>query len=168
MLLQAALATCLKLTLVPLAVSQALAQAVEPGAAELGKRVANDEELKALLTGLGLEPKALSKGFLIATRQDDWTLYVQLLLSPDQTKLGMNANLGKVEEDAVTATQWKALLAANQDIDPSVFYYDPKLKKLYMHRVLDNRAITPGFLKDQIDRFNGNIRGTKELWAFTK
>jgi hypothetical protein len=37
-----------------------------------------------------------------------------------------------------------------------------------MHRVLDNRAIPPGFLKDQIDRFNGNIRGTKELWAFTK
>ena len=42
----------------------------------------------------------------------------------------MNANLGLVDEDAVTAAQWKALLGANLDIDPLVFYYDKSTKKL--------------------------------------
>jgi hypothetical protein len=163
-----ALCFCLRLAMVPLTASWVQAQTTDPTITAAGKTVSGDEELKALLAGLGFEPKALSQGFLISTRQDKWTLYVQIRLSGDKTKIGMNANLGKVEEDGVSGAQWKGLLEANQDIDPSVFFYDKEAKKLYIHRVLDNRAITPGFLKDQIEKFNGNIRETKDLWSFTK
>jgi len=131
-------------------------------------QVLTDESLSQILIGLGYEPKKLSHGYLITFKQDTWTLNIQVRLSDNQTKLGMNANLGVVDEDSVTAEQWKNLLAANGDIDPSVFYYDKEQKKLYIHRVLDNRALTPAFLKDQIDRFATDIRSTEKLWAFTK
>lgn len=57
---------------------------------------------------------------------------------------------------------------ANGDIDPSAFYYDRKQGKLYLHRSLDNRAITPEFLRKQIEAFGGNVVSTSKLWAFTK
>lgn len=129
----------------------------------------NDDKLRQMLDGMGLEPKPLSKGFLIAIKRESWTINLQLVISPDQAKIGMNANLGVIENpDAVTAAQWKALLAANTDIDPSSFYFDSKQKKLYMHRVLDNREVTPAYLRTQIDNFIGNMKSTEALWSFTK
>ena len=56
----------------------------------------SDQTLKNMLDGLGLEPKALSKGFLVVVKADTWTFNIQLVLSSDKTKLGMNANLGAV------------------------------------------------------------------------
>jgi len=122
-----------------------------------------------MLANLGLEPKPLSKGFLIAIKRDTWTLNMQLVLSPNLEKLGMNANLGKVDDpDSVTASEWKNLLISNGDIDPSAFYFDKDQKKLYLHRSLDNRAVTPEFLRKQIDNFGDNIKNTADLWKFTK
>lgn len=128
-----------------------------------------DESLRQMLTNMGCAPKALSKGFLISFKGGvDWTMNVQIVISPNQTKLGLNANLGAVEEAKVTAAQWVELLVANGDIDPSAFYFDRKQGKLYMHRSLDNRAITPDFLRRQIESFGGNVMSTDKLWNFTK
>jgi hypothetical protein len=81
----------------------------------------------------------------------------------------MNANLGKVDDpDTVTAAQWKALLVANGDIDPSTFYFDNQQKKLFLHRTFDNRALTPAFLRGQIENFVANIKSTADLWKFAK
>ncbi len=129
----------------------------------------NNDSLRQMLDGMGLEPKALSKGYLIAIKRDTWTYNMQLVLSENQEKLGMNANLGIVEDpDAVTAAQWKALMISNGDIEPSFFYFDAKTKKLYLHRVLDNRSIAPAFLRSQIENFISNMKGTADLWKFTK
>jgi len=129
-----------------------------------------DVTLKEMLTGLQYEAKPLKKGYLITIKTaDNWSMYVQLVLSADTTKLGMNANLGIVANPQnITAAQWLALLEANSDIDPSVFYFDKTQKKLFMHRVLDNHGITPPFLKGQIEMFTNNIHGTAKLWNFTK
>jgi hypothetical protein len=129
----------------------------------------NDDSLTTMLADMGFAPKKLSKGFLIVAQQDKWTLNVQVVLSEDHTKLGLNANLGDVpNEQAVTAAQWKELLVANGNIDPSSFYFDTKQKRLYLHRSFDNRAVTPAVLKGQIDHFIENIRSTSSLWSFTK
>jgi hypothetical protein len=125
----------------------------------------NNESLLKTLTDMGLSPKPLSKGYLVLITQDSWKLYVQFVLSSNQEKLGMNANLGLVNEETVTADQWKALLISNGDIDPSVFFYDSAQKKLYLHRVLDNHALTPAFLRTQLDNFVANIRSTDKLWT---
>ena len=129
----------------------------------------NDASLKQMLIGLGYEPKALSKGFLITVKRDEWTYYVQLVLSPDQTKLGFNANLGKVPQpETIPGAAWQKLLEDNIDVDPSSFNFDPKLKKLYMHRVLDNRFLTPGTLRQQLDNFCENIHSTSGDWKFVQ
>lgn len=128
-----------------------------------------DDSLKETLVGMGLEPKPLTKGFLLVIKQDTWTLNMQVVLSGDKRKVGLNANLGKVEDpDQVPAANWKNLLISNGDIDPSAFYFDKDQKKLYLHRSFDNRAITPAALRKEIDNFGSNIRGTEELWKFAK
>jgi hypothetical protein len=129
----------------------------------------NDAGLKQMLDAMGYEPKPLTKGFLIAIKRDTWTVSIQLVISSNGEKIGMNANLGVVENpDAVTAAQWRGLLAANEDVDPSSFYYSASDKKLYIHRVLDNHGVTAAFLREQIDNFYGNVKDTSKLWSFTQ
>ena len=129
----------------------------------------SDDGLRQMLTAMGYEPKPLSKGYLLAIKRDTWTLNVQVVLSDNKQKIGMNANVGLVENpDAVTATQWRSLLIANGDIDPSFFYYDATTKKLFLHRVLDNTGLTAAMLRSQIDSFCENIKNTENLWKFTK
>jgi len=128
-----------------------------------------DDSLKQTLDTMGLEPKKLSKGYLLAMKQDTWTINMQVVLSPDLRKVGLNANLGKVEDTStVTAQQWQDLLVSNGDIDPSAFYFDKKQSKLYLHRSFDNRAVTPAVLRKEIDNFAANVRQTEPLWKFTK
>ncbi|HLK61345.1 MAG TPA: hypothetical protein VKU00_32645 [Chthonomonadaceae bacterium] len=129
----------------------------------------NDESLKQMLENMGYEPKKLTKGYLIVLKQDSWTLNMQIVLSGDTEKMGLNANLGKVEDPSgVSASQWMDLLISNGDIDPSAFYFDKDQKKLYLHRSFDNRAVTPAVLRKQIENFADNIRKTEALWKFTK
>jgi hypothetical protein len=146
----------------------AVAQSSSAGVAAPAGGV-TDAGLKEMLDGMGYEPRPLSKGYLLAIKRDTWTIHIQLVLSKDLTKIGMNANLGLVSDAAsVPAATWLKLLADNGDIDPSAFYYDKDQKKLYLHRVMDNRAVTPAVLRRQIEAFCDNTRDTAADWNFTK
>lgn len=128
-----------------------------------------EENLKQMLDNMGFEPKKVGNGYQISIKRDTWTFYIHLILSGDKSKIGLNANLGLVENpDAVTAEQWKNLLISNGNIDPSFFFFDKDSKRLYLHRVLDNRGITPSFFRQQIENFCANIKDTGDLWKFTK
>lgn len=129
----------------------------------------DDEGVQTMLSGLGYEPKKLTKGFLITVKKDTWTYYVQFVLSSDKSRLGMNANLGSVPNpDDVTAAQWRGLLIQNNEIDPSSFNFDKDQKKVYIHRVLENRALTPAYVRQQIENFTANIKDSAEFWKFVK
>ncbi len=145
------------------------AQKNEQAEVKQAGEVLTDENLQQTLVNMGYEPKKLSKGYLLAIKQDTWTLNLQIVLSGDKNKVGLNANVGKVEDpDAVTAKQWMELLVSNGNIDPSAFYFDREQKKLYLHRSFDNRAITPVILRRELENFCANIRSTGDLWKFTK
>lgn len=124
-----------------------------------------DETLHQMLTSMGHAPKPLSKGFLIEVKRDAMVVYIQVVLSPDETKLGLNSNLGIVDESSVSAEQWLNLLAANGEYDPSVFFLDRVSHKLYLHRSLDNRAVSLEFLRGQIEKFASNILQSRNLWS---
>ena len=125
--------------------------------------------LQSMLDNMGYSPKPLSNGYLISIKQDSWTYNMQLLLSSDGSKIGMNANLGVVEDPStITSDQWRTLLEKNEDVDPSSFYFDKENKKLYIHRALDNRQVTPAFMRKQIENFCSNIHDTSDEWGFTK
>ena len=131
--------------------------------------VLSDQDLKTMLDGLGYSPNHLSNGYLIAISRDGWTYNMQVLLSPDASKVGFNANLGAVDDPStVTADQWRTLLEKNEDVDPSNFYFDKDQKKLYLHRAIDNRDLTPAILRQQIDNFCSNIHDTATDWNFVK
>ena len=129
----------------------------------------DNDSLKTMLDNMGYAPKSLSKGYLIAVQRDGWTYNMQLVISGDQTKVGINANLGSVDDPTtVNADQWRTLLEKNSDIDPSAFYFDKDQHKLYLHRVVDNRALTAEILRKQIDNFCSNIHDTSDSWNFAK
>ncbi len=128
-----------------------------------------EPRLQQMLEGMGLAPRKLSKGYLVVIQRDGWTYNMQLVLSPDLTKLGLNANLATAANPtALPASAWRALLEDNEDVDPSCFYFDRKLNRLFLHRVLDNRDITPAFLRQQIDHFCQNIKDTAADWSGIK
>ncbi len=136
------------------------------GAPATAQVALNDQSLEKMLSDIGYQPKKLSQSFLIVAKQDKWTISIGVGLSPDHTKIGLNANLGTVaNEQAVNAAQWKALLVANADIDPSNFSYQAKLKRLVLHRSFDNRAVTAATLKLEIDSFIRNLRSTEAVWG---
>ncbi len=128
-----------------------------------------DTTLLQMLTDMGYEPKKLRQGYVVAIKQGEWTYNVQFVISPNHEKIGLNANMGAVEDPStVTAGQWMRLLAANMDTAPSFFYYNKNNHTLYMHRVLDNRSVTSTILGQQVDAFTTNIKETADLWKFTK
>ena len=127
------------------------------------------ESLQKMLDDMGYLPKKLSVGYLISISRDSWTFHIQLVLSKDGSKLGMNSNLGAIPKpEEVAASTWLRLLEANGDVDPSAFYVDKQTQKLYLHRTLDNRGITPAILRGQIEAFCSNTKDTGKLWEFTK
>lgn len=140
-----------------------------PAAPAPSEQGLTDAQLSQLLDSMGFAPRKLSKGYLIVIQRDGWTYNMQLVLSPDLTKLGMNANLAtSANPAALPASVWRSLLADNEDVDPSCFYFDRKLNRLFLHRVLDNHGITPAFLRQQIDNFCQNIKSTEADWSAVK
>jgi hypothetical protein len=137
--------------------------AAPPGCAAM----LTDPCLLSMLQQLGFTPKPLKHGYLLVQPHGTWTINIQALVSPDGRKLGFNANLGLVTEAEVSAAQWKALLAANQEIDPSSFYYDPVAGKLYLHRSVDTRQVTPANLLREVTGFSNGLVSTEILWKFT-
>ena len=125
--------------------------------------------LQQMLVDLGYEPKKLKQGYVVAIKEADWTYNVQLVLSANREKIGLNANVGNVEDPAaVAAKEWLGVLAANTDIAPSFFYFNKNNKTLYIHRVVDNRLVTGTLLRKQIEAFTANIKETADVWKFTK
>jgi hypothetical protein len=140
-----------------------------PASAQTTGQTLDNASLKTALDGLGYETKALSKGYLVTSKVDTWTLYIQVVISSDGTKIGLNANLQSIDDfGAVPAKKWLDLLVSNGQIDPSTFYVDRDQKKLYLHRVIDNRSITPVVLRSQLDNFTNNIISTEATWDLTK
>lgn len=152
-----------------LVVRRLSAQEIPDDARPAVRGALTDASMVKMLTDMGFEPKKLKQGYVVAIKQGEWTYNVQLLISPNREKIGLNANMGSVEDPAtVTANQWMNLLAANTDTAPSFFYYNKNNKTLYMHRVLDNRAVTSAILRQQVDAFTTNIKDSADAWNFTK
>lgn len=127
------------------------------------------DSMQKMLDGMGYESKKMTTGVLVSIKKEGWTYPVHMILSDDKSKVGFSSVLGTVTDiKTVTASQWLGLLTANQDIDPSFFFVDKDTKTIYIHRVLDNRSITPAYLKVQTDNFCSNIKQTEKAWGFAK
>jgi len=126
--------------------------------------------LSTMLTNLGYQPKPGGERDVdIQFMRDGWTYYVAFTLSPDGTHVGLSANLGTLKDpDGVTASQWQTLLAKNWDVTPCNFEYNAPEKSLYFHLAMENRDMTPGDLRNNIDFFVQNIHDTHSIWDLNK
>ena len=150
-------------------VSRLGAQEPQDDGRSTARGVLSDTALFQMLSDMGYEPKKLKQGYVVSIKQGEWTYNVQFVISPNREKIGLNANMGTVEDaGVVTATQWMNVLVANTDIAPSFFYFNKNNRTLYMHRVLDNRYVVSALLRQQVDAFTANIKETADVWKFTK
>jgi hypothetical protein len=127
-----------------------------------------DADLKKMLVNLGYTPKDLSKGYQITIKKNNWTFNIQVVLSDNKEKLGMNTIAGDVKQPMdVPAASWLALLETNPDIDPTTFYFDKKQNRLCLHRACDNRGVTQEIIAKELDSFCFDVVSTSRFWRFT-
>jgi hypothetical protein len=128
-----------------------------------------DPGLKQMLKNLGYAPKELSKGYQITIKKNNWTFNIQVVLSDNKEKMGMNTIAGDVKQPLdVPAASWLALLETNPNIDPTTFYFDSKQNRLCLHRACDNRGITKEILAKELDSFCFDVVATARYWRFTQ
>lgn len=147
--------------------SQPVPQAAAPVAVSNG--AISDSGLKQMLTNLGYTPKELSKGYQVTIKRNNWTFNIQVVLSDNKEKMGMNTIAGDVKQPLdVPAASWLALLETNPNIDPTTFYFDNKQNRLCLHRACDNRGITQEILAKELDSFCFDVVSTAKYWRFTQ
>jgi hypothetical protein len=128
-----------------------------------------DADLKSMLTDLGYKPKSLSKGYQITIKKNRWTFNIQVVLSDNREKLGINTIAGDVKQpNDVPAASWLALLETNPEIDPTTFYFDRQQNRLCLHRACDNRGITKRILAKELGSFCFDVVATEKSWKFTQ
>ena len=128
-----------------------------------------DADLKKMLIDLGYTPKSLSKGYQITIKKNKWTFNIQVVLSDNLEKMGINTIAGDVKQPAdVPAASWLALLETNPEIDPTTFYFDNQQKRLCLHRACDNRGITSEIIAKELDSFCFDVVATAKFWRFTR
>ncbi len=128
-----------------------------------------DPGLKKMLMDMGYTPKDLSKGYQVTIKKNNWTFNVQVVLSDNKEKMGMNTIAGDVKQPTdVPAASWLALLETNPEIDPTTFYFDKQQNRLCLHRACDNRGITQDILAKELDSFCFDVVATSKVWRFTR
>jgi|GEM_PF-1570359 len=131
----------------------------------------SEEAMLHMLTNMGYEIKPVNTnaGVVISMVQGTWKLDVEFVISPNHEKIGMNVLLGTAKKpEEVTAAEWEALLVRNGNIEPSFFYFDKTNSKLFLHRVIDNRGITPAILRRELDVFTSQVHVTQKQWKFVE
>jgi hypothetical protein len=127
------------------------------------------QALTALVEGLGYASKPLGDAVSFrATRGDGFYAQMNLAVSKDGLKLQLFAPLEKWPLlDAVPSPRLSALLEKNLDIAPSRFYLlgaENSSAWVGLQRSVDNRAVRPMDVRQQIDTLLIHARVTQNLW----
>jgi hypothetical protein len=134
-----------------------------------GKRVTL-QELEAMLTAMGYEPKpVLNKdgklvGYDIAMTSGTWTIYSRVDISPNGKNIWLSWTL-KHDVDAKSPTE--AVLAVfelNYNIFPAYVSYFPKSKSLWLAYRLLNDDVTPAVLRNALDSYSEAVKKSLQAW----
>ena len=128
-----------------------------------------DQGLANLLRDMGFEPKAeaVKDGmvFHLTIPRDSWTFRIRLSLSPNKRKVWLNTPLVNLSSGgAFPSGLGEKLLEANLRNGPAHFYLNPENGWLFLGMALDNRGLTAGELRYELDYFLDRIRLTSPLW----
>jgi hypothetical protein len=142
---------------------------VKPARTKGRAGVLTDRSLGVVLRNMGFAPKSRvvnnSTHYHLTVPRDTWTFQVHLQISPNKKKLWLTGPVGRFTPgQPLPGGLAEKLLEANQRIGPAHFHYNPASGQLTIALPVDNRALTTGELRYQLDFFMGMIRQTAPLW----
>ena len=129
----------------------------------------NHDGLGVLLNKLGFNAQRIedkvSVQFVAQLPRGNLNYSLNCYLTQNQDKVVLAVPLVALPEgDKLRADILEALLRKNADIGPAHFVCDPTNRQLILVRILDNRDLTTGQLRREIDKL-GTIAGqTRSLW----
>jgi hypothetical protein len=128
-----------------------------------------EQELSAMLETLGYEPKTFKTApgdlYVVRIPSGPWTYAVRVSLSRDRKKVWLTNWVTRLEAtEEVPAALWPKLVEANFRYGPAHFSYEAKARQLVLGLPLDNRGITLGFLRQELDRLVQTSNQTILLW----
>jgi uncharacterized protein (TIGR03067 family) len=126
----------------------------------------SQDDVNKMLTKMGHEFPASKGPVTLTIDRGTWRSVIRVSTSNDKTRIWLDAGLVTVTrlEDVPTAT-WRNLLVANEQVvTPAAFSLDPKSRRLYLNLALANENVTPAQLQAEINKLDGLIEKTKDLW----
>ncbi len=126
------------------------------------------ESLPKLLSSLGYEPTKVGETTQRLTiERDKFKFVLNLSVSGNAKKVWMSSYLVEIPDlSKVPARLYSDLLLSNSEVGPAHFYLVKVGEKnwLKMGFALDNRNITPAYLRGEIDWFLERMSQTAKLW----
>jgi hypothetical protein len=146
-----------------------------PSQAAASESRLNDEQLSALIKGLGYTEKtSKSSDGKVTYHSLDFTVVnfryiIDISLQEQGTAVYFSSPLKRIgEPEKVPAEKLFALLSKNDDITPMFFSYDASGKQLYLNYQIDNRDLTSARMMTALDRLKHVLSSTAPLWDTSK
>jgi hypothetical protein len=129
------------------------------------QRVLNISQLTDILRDAGLEPEADESTVQVKIQHARWTFPIVLGLDESRGQIVVLVRLADLAgKPALTADRLLALLSAGREIRPASFTYSEKNKRIELLVSIDNDAISPRMLREELRRLTQLAESTVGLW----
>ncbi len=129
-----------------------------------GGKALDFASLGKMLDGLGYGPKKAGEAYDVVQELGGGSYDLRIEISGSRKKLWITAFLLEVKEpDRVPADRWRALAAKNFSIQPAQFYLTA-WNGLHMGYAIDNRGVTAGILRNDIQFLAEQLHATRDVW----
>jgi hypothetical protein len=129
------------------------------------QRVLNITQLTDILRDAGLEPEADEATVLVKLQQSRWTFPIVLGLDEQREQIVMIVRLADFTgKSALASERLLALLGASRELRPAFFSYSEKNKRVELMMGIDNDAISPRLLREELRRLAQMAENTAGLW----
>ncbi len=129
------------------------------------QRVLNITQLTDILRDAGLEPEADESAVLVKLQHARWTFPIVLGLDESQERIVMLVRLADLTgKSALSSERLLALLGAGRELRPASFTYSEKHKRVELLMTIDNDAISPRMLREELRKLGQLAENTAGLW----
>ena len=129
------------------------------------QRVLNITQLADILRDAGMEPESDESTVHVKIQHSRWTFPMVLGLDESQGKIIILVRLVDLAgKAALPADRLLAMLSAGRELRPASFTYSDKNKRLELLVTIDNDAISPRMLREELRRLAQLAESTSGLW----
>lgn len=133
-------------------------------------RLAGPASLSEMLKQASLNPKELDTRIVSLTLQARGTpLPVLMTFNDDHEHIRMVMVLSTLgENESPTSDQLIGMMDANRENSSVFFAYSKQQRRMELHRIVENRSLTPARLREELTAILRAADRSRELWTVTK